>query len=571
MSHPAIIALQSEGRLFDFDFPVNEEKLSNDSFPPYISPSDPSSLTEPTTAIDWEAKKDALFESWYKISRSMAHSRPPAQTHGAPNPDLSPSTTNATSPTLLADSNRVVDKKLVFELRDKRVQDHMARTQGAGRLLQRALGIFDNEPWPHPPTSRQVPDFILQAKANEIRSALIVCGEFAVEMDRKSENLQFADRSILAFYDKKHEVEAKLKKVEISKKHAEDQRMLGGVEGTPDNISTMYFQGQQMPGGVDYTPDTVMTDIDYTCKESIGDDATPNNDNHPKLVFNEEMPEKTQSGAPEASIEENTTSTNLDHQKAVHDEAAPGNFKTKDTSSGAPTKSGEFSSKLPAPDPTKMRGTFFNAICHQRDIHAKPILTLTLMDDSTGMKAPTAQRCELLIHFEVGLDGVEALCRGFVEVEENSYWKENILEKRVGKLGTVKAGVGGHSKMLEREQIKKGLGQGLWMFYGVKFQPSKKQRKKGKEGKWACFGMPVEAVRPGMKQTGTAELGGGVNLEGNKVHKHQAKVTRESFRLSIGGVACMDLWEGAEQWERGVWEEVRHAMACNTLMLTFLR
>lgn len=219
------------------------------------------------------------------------------------------------------------------------------------------------------------------------------------------------------------------------------------------------------------------------------------------------------------------------------------------------------------PDPLSMPGTFTNAICHQKEFLVVPILALTMMDITPTLHAPTAQRCVLLSHLEVGLDGVEALCQGCVTIDESTYWRESVREPRIGRLGIGKAGSGGYSEVLKKEQLQKGMGRGDWLWFGIKFQQSGKEKKKRKGGKWACFGVPIEAMKGEVMEEGTAMCGGGMDGDGNEVPKHEVNVTRMTFRLSIGGIACMDLWEGAGQWQDGAWEGIKKAMAQNGLLI----
>lgn len=252
-------------------------------------------------------------------------------------------------------------------------------------------------------------------------------------------------------------------------------------------------------------------------------------------------------------------------QVATSGEGPPKALHTKPTDSRIMALP-QHSPQSPIPESLLMPGTFSNVICHQKEFSAIPILALT-MDITSAMQAPNVRRCVLLSHLEVGLDGVEALCQGYVTIDESTYWRENVRESRVGRLGLVKRGAGGYSEALKQEQLKKGMGRGEWLWFSIKFQRSGKERKKGKGGKWACFGVPIEAMKQGVMEEGTAMHGGGVNEEGDEVPKYEVKVKRMTYRLSIGGIGCMDLWERAEQWQNGAWGRIRKAMAHNGLLI----
>lgn len=536
-----------------------QPELASPQFAP-IQPSSSSTQSQLAMEHDWEVEKKETLRAWTAAGQRLEKSNSQASTSSFQRQDASSTNSKSGTRPPPSASNQAKKKEKVLEARDKHLEDHMPRVQKASHRLQSALEIFNGDPWPLPPT-RPLPDIALQRKANEIRGALILCGDYAVEMNRKSENQDFVDRSILAMFYSKTEIGAQPEEIDTSKERVEDQQMTGGIDSTPDHHSTMHSRDQQIIHGVDETPDTVMTDIDQVSEASFGDDTTPKNDTSQKSILNDMKPEKPQPGVHEVSIEDSATPKHT-IMKAVFD-AVPRNTMPKNSG----TASGQ---ALPVPDPTKMRGTFTHAICHQKKLTAEPILTLTLMDSSRVTSNPNEPQCTLLRHFEVGLDGVESLCRGFVTIEENSWWKKNVREKRLGRLGTVKAGAGGYSKELEKEQLKKGMGQGRWEFFGIKLQQSGKERKKGKGGKWACFGVPVEAIRPGADQMALVGFGGGTDINGNFVPKQQRQALRETAKFSAGGIACMDLWEGGEQWEKGIWQGARDAMAYNSLVVSFL-
>ena len=212
------------------------------------------------------------------------------------------------------------------------------------------------------------------------------------------------------------------------------------------------------------------------------------------------------------------------------------------------------------PDPLDMPGSFTAAICECPDFETKPLLSLTLKDVVPPTHSPTTPRCVLLRQFEIGLDGVEGIIVGEVNIPESTYWTNRVREARLGKLGYSKLSDGAYSNDLEQKQRRNGWGQGKWVFFGVKFKQSIKEKGR-KTGKWLCFGAPVEAVEKQPSTEQDIEIGGGKDEFGKDVPAHTKTFVRESTRFSLGGTACMDLWEGAKEWDNGIFSEVSNAMA----------
>lgn len=216
------------------------------------------------------------------------------------------------------------------------------------------------------------------------------------------------------------------------------------------------------------------------------------------------------------------------------------------------------------PDPENLSGSFTDAVCQYEEFTVKPILALTLKDVTPLMHLPSNERCVLLKHFEVGLDGVEALVAGEVVIPESTFWRKNVREDRLGRLGTLKTGRGGYSKELEDHQRRCRHGEGRWVFFGIKFMQSHRQMKKGK-GKWGCFGAPLEAVQRFDAVEEEICVGGEKD-----VPAHLERFLHTNVKLSAGGVPCMDLWEGAKDWDDGVWTDVVKAMANTCLVVNTL-
>lgn len=211
------------------------------------------------------------------------------------------------------------------------------------------------------------------------------------------------------------------------------------------------------------------------------------------------------------------------------------------------------------PNPLDMPGSFTAAVCGYPNFHVMPLLSLTFKDVVPPMHTPTAQRCILLRHFEIGLDEVEGIITGEVNIPESLYWTR-MREERLGKLGHNKAGDNEWSKELVQEQRQNGWGQGTWLFYGVKLKQSTSAQREG-TSKWFCFGAPVEAIEKRPLTEHYVEIGGGKDGLGREIPTHREPFARQSTLFCLGGKACIDLWEGAEDWDNGLLSEISNAMA----------
>ncbi len=228
----------------------------------------------------------------------------------------------------------------------------------------------------------------------------------------------------------------------------------------------------------------------------------------------------------------------------------------------------------PVPQPEMMPNTLTEAICSYIPLEAKSILALTLERIDAPIPAPTDQRCILLKHFEIGLDGVEGLCQGTARIPETPEVTAE-RERRVGKIGTFKQGDGGYYRTLKRAQQKEQqYGKGYWIFFGVKFKQTGKERKLRRGGKWFLFGAPIEAIYHldiKRNQDNVAiMLGGGVDKSGTSIDPFRANFKRTHTLFSRGGLAPMDIWPGGEDWDDGVFKDFRAAMANNGLRVGFL-
>ena len=228
----------------------------------------------------------------------------------------------------------------------------------------------------------------------------------------------------------------------------------------------------------------------------------------------------------------------------------------------------------PVPQPDRMPGTLTAAICSYVPLEVKSILTLTLERVDAPTSSPTQHRCVLLKHFEVGLDGVEGLCQGTAKIPETPEVAAE-RERRVGKTGTLKQGDGGFYKALRCAQQKdQQHGKGYWYFFGVKFKQTSDERKARMGGKWFLFGAPIEAVDhldiKATQENTNIMLGGGVDGSGTAIHPFTANFKRTHTLFSKGGIAPMDVWPGGDDWDDGVFGEMRAAMANHGLRVGFL-
>lgn len=221
------------------------------------------------------------------------------------------------------------------------------------------------------------------------------------------------------------------------------------------------------------------------------------------------------------------------------------------------------------PDPLRMPGSFTASLCERPHFEVKYLLSLTMKDVTPPTNSPTTQRCILLRHFEVGLDGIEGIVSGEVIVPETAEWMDMRIA-RLGALGYEKTGEGAYNKRLEQEQRRAGWGKGKWLFFGVKYRQDEKEQRLG-EGRWLCFGSPVEAFEEKPATEQYIEIGGAKQSSGETAPIHEEAFIRESVQLSLGGKPCMDIWDGMDEWDDGVLDEIYNAMANVSLIVETLR
>lgn len=490
------------------------------------------------------------------------------------------------------------------ESREERIQRKMADVQAASRRLQNRLEIYDPSIWPSPsipfPTRQAVS--LVQMNGVRLRAALDSCSSFGVDQDRRSAEFEFLDKNILTLYKAKIEKETDTKsdEMEIAEDTEEKARH---VEETPDSVMTGVEIDIYLDEDLQHDQDTSEYNKDISKENQSFLDSKDNipdeDDCAPKAYLTEKeavaISKRVSSPVYAGFSPAPTIAQRLKENKERNNPDSKGKMKDMGGSEYQPwvvrntgfagdriespyknIHNGEGPSQvkkdwptIAVPDPFQMPSTFTNAICYQPEFSSASLLTLTLIDTTPSMHAPSIIPCTLLLHFEVGLDGVDAICQGQFKIVETTYWKKNVREERLGKVGTMKSSSGEHSKELEANQIKKGFGQGWWIYFGVRFKHNEKENEPAKGGNWVCFGVPIEACSQTSLTEETATFGGS-KREGIELPKYEGKVNRMNSLFSIGGIACMDLWEGAEQWEGGVWAKVKNAMANNSLKVSFL-
>lgn len=229
------------------------------------------------------------------------------------------------------------------------------------------------------------------------------------------------------------------------------------------------------------------------------------------------------------------------------------------------------------PDPTHpgLKDTLTERMLCWDGFGSKACLTLTLEDTTMEITSPRTPQIVLLHHFEVGLDGVEAICRGQFDVLQTSEVKAD-RDARLGTLGTRKKGDGGMSGALKHTQWDSWYGQGIWVYYGIRFKQTRMEKKLKKGGKWICLGAPYDATSqdqiPARQQTQMVSVGGGKDRDGNDAEKFRACVQRTRMIMSKGGVGPVDAWTSSGAWadEANLVSATKKDMANNALRVTFV-
>ena len=471
----------------------------------------------------------------------------------------------------------------------------LATVLTASHRLQSHLGIHNPRPWPNPPVPSDpvVGLGLIQKNGALLKVMLHACSNYMVDYNRKSEKKEFLDKAMLDLSMKDTDEDGNRQHEASFSKASEIHGQTYGL----GEISNIVLTNS----GVDrnkseYGRDDKKTPEvrDQISKETMNATKTENEvDQHDgsfptdaiKMDNSVNFPTRVSSLANAQAGNLSTCNDGLvgsaQGKSLLLNPTESGklgkNFKTdedvnplNDKDMGQSDKIEQICWAIAVPEPLYMRSTFTNAIGQQQEFRVIPVLSLSLKDTAPSMLNSSGTRSELLLHLEVGLDGVLAICQGHAKIMESLQWKENVREERLGKLGTVRSGDGGFSKELLDHEIKEGKGQGWWIFFGVSLRQTDAEKANGKGGKWACWGLPMEACSPVTVTKEVAFSGGGKDDEGKDVPKHEINVHRVEFVSSTGGVAAMDLWQGAKDWKEPAWGRIKDSMAKNGLKASFL-
>lgn len=484
----------------------------------------------------------------------------------------------------------MVDAQNPYKAQEEREQSFMDRlpyVQATSRQLQSHLEIFDDETWPLPtlPEERQdFNDMLVKTNADRIQSALDICKDYAVIMSRKSSKEQFLDEAMVRRMHLKP-VEAKASREETNTAASEpNTRPAAAANQSSHAESTRCAKARRK-----FATSALNSPLPGSDQDGNSTEAAPGKD-YESMSGEKEHSDagdcEGEEGIPPIedvmggsdSVPQETPTEGVRHKK-VHSHSFQEQLEKIPTSEGYDDLN-HTSAKLPLkgrtpviPKPQDMPGTLTEAFCNGHHLLPTPILALTLDDVTTSIAKPHLKMCVLLHHFEVGLDGVEAIIRGYVQIPETTERKQQ-REERLQKLGMRKSGDGGFSGALKKAQQDKTYGKGLWMFYGIRFKQTSKEKKLTKPAKWLCFGVPREACNKLKVPVGhdkvVVMLGGGLSRSGSKTDRYESRMARRYLLMCKGGIAPIDAWEGAEEWKGGLLQKVRDAMAKNGLRVGYL-
>ena len=440
------------------------------------------------------------------------------------------------------------------EERERSFMGHLPYVQATSRQLQSHLQIFDGETWPlpHLPKERQgFNDILVKRNAERIQSALNTCKDYAVIMSRDSSKEQFLDEAMMRRMHPKP----------VAAKAIHGKANTASSEPNEDPAAATYQSSLAESTESAYARRVVaMTGLSI-----------------PLPGYNQDG--NSTETVPGSDYE--SMSDEEDHSDAGDCEGEGEIPPIDDLVGGIDSAEGDckefhchsFQKQLEVPNPHDMPGTLTEALCNWHQFLPTPIFALTLDDVTTSIANPHQKTCVLLCHFEVGLDGVEAIIKGYVHIPETTERKHQ-REERLEKLGMRKSGDGDFSGTVKKAQQDKTYGRGLWRFYGVRFRQTSRERKLRKPAKWLCFGAPREACKklrvPVGHDSEVVMLGGGLAGTGSKTDRHKSRMTRRYLLMCKGGIAPIDAWDGAEDWKGGLLQRVRAAMANNGLRVGWL-
>ena len=464
---------------------------------------------------------------------------------------------------------------------------HLPYVQATSRRLQSHLEIFDDETWPlpHLPEERQdFNDMLVRTNADRIQSALDTCKDYAVVMSRQSSKEQFLDEAMMGRMHPK-QIAAKTSRGKANTAASEPNTRPAAAANKNSHAKSirsanarrevaMSDLNSPLPG---YNQDGNSTETETGSDYESTSDEKYHSDAGGCESEGEIPPVDDVMGGIDLGPQENPAEGT--RPRRVHSHSFQEQLENIPTSE-VPGFLNRTSANLLlqgkppiVPNPQDMPGTLTEALCNWHHFSPIPILTLTLDDITTSTANPHQKMCVLLHHFEVGLDGVEAIIKGYVQIPETIERKQQ-REERLQKLGMRKSGDGGFSGALKRAQQDKTYGKGLWIFYGIRFKQTWRERKFRKPAKWLCFGALREACNklkvPVGHESGIVMLGGGLSRTGSKTDRYESRMTRRYLLMCKGGIAPIDAWEGAEDWKGGLLRGIRAAMANNGLRVGWL-
>ena len=481
----------------------------------------------------------------------------------------------------------LVDAQNPYKVQAEREQSFMDRlpyVQATSRQLQSHLEIFDDEAWPLPNRPEEPQDFndwLTGTNAERIRSALDACKDYAVIMSRESSKGQFLDKAMAR---RMHPMSVAAKASRERVNRAPSEPNTGPAAAA--NQSSLAESARSAKVGQEVAMSSLNSPLPGHGQAGNSTEAASGSEYEPTSDGEDHSDEETWESEDGSlpiddamgsidSVPQEISAEDIRHEgvNSRGFQEQPGKIPTADSLNHSNAMMPLRAETPLVPDPQDMPGTLTEALCNWHHPLAKPLLALTLDDVTTSIVNPHQQMCVLLHHFEVGLDGVEAIVRGYVQIPETIERKQQ-REERLQKLGMRKSGDGGFSGALKRAQQDKTYGQGLWVFYGIRFKQTLREKEIGKRAKWLCIGVPREACNklkvPIGHESEVVMLGGGFSSSGSKTDRYKSRMTRKYLLMCKGGIAPIDAWEDAEDWKGGLLPKLRAAMANNGLRVGYL-
>ena len=122
-----------------------------------------------------------------------------------------------------------LEQKRIREAHDNDVRDRIPRVQQTHRRLQSAIQTFNADPWPTSIfPSLAFNKNLIESNTSRLRHSFRICEAFAVDMGRKTENLNFLDHRFLELHDtimaSQEPVVAEIpKELDFNKRYVDDQ------------------------------------------------------------------------------------------------------------------------------------------------------------------------------------------------------------------------------------------------------------------------------------------------------------------------------------------------------------